>query len=911
MDGFGRTIKTETGYGSTTLSVADTVYAPCGCSPLGKISQASQPHTPGGTQYWTTYTYDASGRTLSVTQPDGSATTYAYQGNTVTVTDPAGKWKKFTMDAFGNLTSVQEPDPSLGTVSTNYTYDILNNLIQASLVRGSNTQTRTFNYIDPGTNNPGAFVRGITTPENGTTTLTYNPNGTLASKTDAKGQQFTYSYDSYNRMTQIKVGGSVLRTFIFDNNTLDGSFSRNSQGRLVAVQNAQSTFSAVGSSPSAVQFTEMLSYAQNGVVSKKRLQVNETGSNGSSPLNLDAAWTYDNEGAITSVTYPSTVSYNSSTQSFSTTPGPTYTYSFDSVHRYNGLTDQNNNQLASNIQYGPSSELLSINYSGMTETRQYNNLLQLTQLTNGMANLAYNYPAASNNGKISSLNNAITGETITYQYDSLERLMSAAGSGWSQGFGYDSFGNLTSITGSNAPALSVAVNAATNQIVGQSYDANGNQLSTGAFSGAPLTYDAENRLIHAPELQYAYDSRNKRIWKGTLDSSNAYVTGQQVFFYGSNGQLLSTYALSTSTLGPSGQPYVLSDPSATPQVYFGAKRIDEIQDRLGSTIKSGSNGFFPYGEDRGTPQSGESFASYPSDSATSLSYADQRWYSSQFGRFMTADPSHSSATSPTNPRAPQSWNRYVYASGDPVNLVDPTGLDLPIDCGDDQCDGGGGDPGGGGGGCDWCGDGGGGGDGGGTPPCGPDGFLSAGCQAPPAPPPPPAAPPTPSTPPPSSPPAPLPCQVQLLTQNIEPNGVYSPLQHTSVEVDVGTGAASVSIHYDGAPQFESANPLANHGFLTAKQTIGQPYYDYANTPTSAVWSSGFSAAACNDVAAIEASALTFPNSKYIYSDTGPNSNTFSRALVVTQENVIPGYIDLQEGLNPLVVGWNWFLDLSW
>ena len=483
------------------------------------------------------------------------------------------------------------------------------------------------------------------------------------------------------------------------------------------------------------------------------------------------------------MTYPSTLSYNSSTQSFSTTPGPTYTYSFDSVHRYSGLTDQNNNQLASGVQYGPSSELLSINYSGMTETRQYNNLLQLTQLTNGMANLAYNYPAASNNGKISSLNNAITGETITYQYDSLERLMSAAGSGWSQGFGYDSFGNLTSITGSNAPALSVAVNAATNQIVGQGYDANGNQLSTGAFSGAPLTYDAENRLIHAPELQYAYDSRNKRIWKATLDSSNTYVTGQQVFFYGSNGQLLGTYALSTSTLGPSGQPYVLTDPSATPQVYFGAKRIDEIQDRLGSTIKSGSNGFFPYGEDRGTPQSGESFASYPSDSATSLSYADQRWYSSQFGRFMTADPSHSSATSPTNPRAPQSWNRYVYASGDPVNLVDPTGLDLPIDCGDDQCDGGGGDPGGGGGGCDWCGDGGGGGDGGGTPPCGPDGFLSAGCQAPPAPPPPPPPPPTVATPPPPPPPPPPRITIQQVDDCTYANGTSRTPGAFTLEVD--------------------------------------------------------------------------------------------------------------------------------
>src|SRR6266576_3713092 len=56
---------------------------------------------------WTVYTYDGIGRTLSVKQPDGaSTTTYAYAGNQITVTDPAGKWKTFTSDVLGNLTTV-------------------------------------------------------------------------------------------------------------------------------------------------------------------------------------------------------------------------------------------------------------------------------------------------------------------------------------------------------------------------------------------------------------------------------------------------------------------------------------------------------------------------------------------------------------------------------------------------------------------------------------------------------------------------------------------------------------------------------------------------------------------------------------------------------------------------------------
>jgi len=98
----------------------DTVYAPCACSPLGKVQKISMPYQPGAaTINWTVYRYDGLGRTLSVTQPDGaSTTTYVYSGNQTTVTDPAGKWKTFTTDVQGNLTTVTEPDPSSATGGT-------------------------------------------------------------------------------------------------------------------------------------------------------------------------------------------------------------------------------------------------------------------------------------------------------------------------------------------------------------------------------------------------------------------------------------------------------------------------------------------------------------------------------------------------------------------------------------------------------------------------------------------------------------------------------------------------------------------------------------------------------------------------------------------------------------------------
>ena len=160
--------------------------------------------------------------------PDGSTTTYLYQGNTVKVTDPAGKWKTFTMDAFGNLTTVLEPDPSLGNVTTSYTYDVLNHLIGVSMPRGTNTQTRTFNY-NSGTTVTG-FLQSATNPENGTVTYTYNSQNLLASKTDAKNQQLTYQYDCYNRLTSVTWanatgGAQVLRTYYYDTNPLDSTGS--------------------------------------------------------------------------------------------------------------------------------------------------------------------------------------------------------------------------------------------------------------------------------------------------------------------------------------------------------------------------------------------------------------------------------------------------------------------------------------------------------------------------------------------------------------------------------------------------------------------------------------------------------------------------------------------------------------
>jgi hypothetical protein len=51
--------------------------------------------------------------------------------------------------------------------------------------------------------------------------------------------------------------------------------------------------------------------------------------------------------------------------------------------------------------------------------------------------------------------------------------------------------------------------------------------------------------------------------------------------------------------------------------------------------------------------------------------ANNRYYSNAYGRFMTPDPYAASG----GPSDPQSWNRYAYTRGDPVNRFDPRGTD--------------------------------------------------------------------------------------------------------------------------------------------------------------------------------------------------------------------------------------------
>ncbi|WP_031496577.1 RHS repeat-associated core domain-containing protein [Bryobacter aggregatus] len=382
-------------------------------------------------------------------------------------------------------------------------------------------------------------------------------------------------------------------------------------------------------------------------------------------------------------------------------------HGFDTLGRLNAVDTKLGNiwdnnpawqSVVSGVSYNAFGAITALTQLGVSETRQYNVLGQMTRMTKGSSiDVEYRFSATANDGKIVSQKNWLTGEDVTYQYDELERLISAAttnNTSWGLSFSYDGFGNrlAQSVTQGTGPVNTVLVNGNTNRISssGYSYDANGNmtQMPNGGGS-MTMNYDYSNRLATATypsgSEDYKYAPDNRRIWRnrglrecqGTDPDGNIYgwgtSPGEQVIFYSPGGQKMGVYCVSPSNVG-------ILITAHEENVYFGARLVGKriyqngvttvsafTSDRLQS--KGNGSAFYPYGESK-TGAAGddkEQFATYTRDAGTGLDYADQRWYASGLGRFLTQDP----LLAYQSERAP---SRYAYAGNDPVNYFDPEGL---------------------------------------------------------------------------------------------------------------------------------------------------------------------------------------------------------------------------------------------
>ncbi len=601
----------------------------------------------------TQQTYDWQGSPRVTTNQDGSTSELTYSGcgcaggDVVTLRDERGRRRRLTNDVLGRLVKVEELNWDTSVYSTTtYSYNARDQLTQSNQAG----QLRTYTYDNHGR------LQTRTTPEQGTATYLYNVDDTVQSITDARNAVRTFSYNPRKLLTAITfsvpagVAATPNVTFQYDGvgnrTSTSSSESTETYGYDTAsrLTSESRTFNGLGG-------TYTLNYVYNQLD-----QLTEI----TNPWNVKVGYTYNHVGEVTGAT----------------------------GQGYAGVTSY-----ASGLVYRAFDALKQMNYSnGRNLSLSYNNRMFLTQwnIPGVMGwNYAYHY-FNENTGRVVYAQN-LNDPTLdrSYDYDHVGRpthftsgsnARHHTGQGgtplndgpYSHGYTFDVWGNRTWMEGWGGIGRNESALFTNNRRNAFGYDAAGNVTYD---LGQTFTYDATGQQATASSggylLQQTYDGdrlRSKKVENGVttyylrstmlggqivaeLNGSGTWTRG---FVY-LGGQLLAVQQNNQVS-------WVHQDPVAK------SKRVTDSSGNVistveldpwgGDTARSSNEGFQP-----------RRFNTYDRDGNASDD-AMHRRYNRWHLRFDQPDP-YDGSYDMTNP---QSFNRYTYVQNDPVNLVDPGGL---------------------------------------------------------------------------------------------------------------------------------------------------------------------------------------------------------------------------------------------
>lgn len=239
------------------------------------------------------------------------------------------------------------------------------------------------------------------------------------------------------------------------------------------------------------------------------------------------------------------------------------------------------------------------------------------------------------------LSQTANGVTTTYTYDSNDRLK-------------------TEVTGGNTIAYE--------------YDNNGNLIERkeNGFVTATYVWDDQNRMVQATTsagtVTYAYDDENIRVSETKNGVTTSYLLDKnrpyaQVLAKYENGNLEASYTY--------GLDLIEQERNGNESYY----QVDGLGSTRGLTNESGnvtdSYIYDAYGNLIGSVGSTENdyrFAGEQWDGTLGQYYLRQRYYDPQNGRFTRRDTYEGGLGEPV------SLHKYLYANGNPVNAIDPSGL---------------------------------------------------------------------------------------------------------------------------------------------------------------------------------------------------------------------------------------------
>ncbi len=292
-----------------------------------------------------------------------------------------------------------------------------------------------------------------------------------------------------------------------------------------------------------------------------------------------------------------------------------------------------------------------------------------------LQDLTYQYDAK---GNVAVVTDSVKGITHAYEYDDLNRLARAQGTGsssYEQTYAYDRIGNITHKSDVGAYTYNYkdkphAVRQAANIFLG--YDANGNVtqriVSEGTGLGVAWNQDNKPTLISkngASYIRYTYDGSGQRVRKENL------ATGSRTLYFGDYEERSSTGVIHLSA---NGRRVASIRTDGRIQYYHGnhlgsASLITDQQGNVKETIE-----YMPFGtyrervdHDKSFPNVNYTFTDQEDDDETGLYNYNARLYDPLLGRFISAD---SVIPEPGNLQA---FNRYSYCVNNPLVYVDPGG----------------------------------------------------------------------------------------------------------------------------------------------------------------------------------------------------------------------------------------------
>lgn len=655
----------------------------------------------------TRYDYDAAGQLIRETHPDGTRTDYSYDAahRLIGRVDAAGQRTAYTLDGKGQVLETTVTDAS-GTLiyRQRQRYDALGRVVEA--VDGQNGQTR-IDYTD---RVDYYYQLATETDPLGQTRRSKTDSlFRLVSEQDAQGWLTQYFYDNLDQTTRTGTPLNLWTEYSFNKlgqqeleNSPD-SGRRNdtwdAQGRLSSRQNAKGQITRF--SYTAAGQLQAITYADGHVLS---LSYGSSGTAVGQITSLtspdgDIAYRYDNLGRITGETR--TLGGKAFVLAYARDSGgrlSAITYPsggklkpvYDAqgqVSRVDWTANGSTRQVARNVSWHGLGELAGLTLlDGHTLQRTYDLKGQVITHTLVGDTQSLTRDAAGQVQRLSASGTGFQQPPVDYQYDPTGRLRTATVTGpdgtQTYRYDYDANGNRNSlqVNGQNyaltVDGYSNRTTAATGPGVSQTfrYDATGNQIDDGRVQ---YQYDARDRLVQATvngqSWRYAYDPLGRRSSKTGPDGTVTYYVyaeaGRLLGEYDANGVALKEYlwlgslplaVVSQGTVypihaDPLGTPRAVTDVASRKVIWrwkqeepFGANPAEEDPDNNGSSFSF--NLRFP-GQYR--------------DAESGRFYNTFRDYDPASGRYVQSDPIGLAAGQNST---------YAYVDGNPVSYSDPTGL---------------------------------------------------------------------------------------------------------------------------------------------------------------------------------------------------------------------------------------------